>query len=56
MGINNFINFKSFAFHMPTQLSYARKNIITKEMKYVASEENIDVDFLRQKISEVMWS
>jgi len=36
---------------MPTQLSYARQGKITKEMKYVASVENIDVDVLKQSIA-----
>ena len=35
-----------------TQLSDARQGKITKEMEYVASVENIDVDVLRQRIAE----
>ena len=37
---------------MPTQLSYAREGKITKEMEYVAAEEDIDAEFLMQKIAE----
>lgn len=35
----------------PTQLYYARKGIITEEMKYVALRENIDPEFIRQEIA-----
>lgn len=35
-----------------TQLSCARQGKITKEMEYVASVENIDVNVLRQRIAE----
>jgi phosphomethylpyrimidine synthase len=37
---------------MPTQLSYAKSNVITKEMEHVASVENIDAGLLRQGIAE----
>ena len=37
---------------MPTQLSYARQDVITKEMEYVASVENIDADVLRRGIAK----
>lgn len=37
---------------MPTQLKYARDNIITKEMKYVAFQENVDAEWLRNEISK----
>jgi phosphomethylpyrimidine synthase len=37
---------------MVTQLSYARDGKITKEMRYVASAENIDAEILRQRIAE----
>jgi len=37
---------------MPTQLSYARQNVVTKEMEYVAAVENIDADVLKQGIIE----
>ncbi len=37
---------------MPTQLKYARDSIITKEMKYVAEQENVDVEWLKQEISK----
>jgi phosphomethylpyrimidine synthase len=37
---------------MVTQLQLAKDNIITKEMEYVASQEFIDVESLRQRIAE----
>jgi len=37
---------------MPTQLSYARSGTITKEMKHVAVQENVDVEWLRGEISK----
>ena len=37
---------------MPTQLKFARDNLITKEMKYVAEQENVDADWLREEISK----
>ncbi|MAE42226.1 thiamine biosynthesis protein ThiC [Candidatus Woesearchaeota archaeon] len=37
---------------MATQLHYARQGTITKEMKYVSSVENIDVELLRQRIAQ----
>ena len=37
---------------MPTQLSYARQNVVTKEMEYVAAVENIDADVLRRGIAK----
>jgi len=37
---------------MPTQLSYAREGKITKEMKYVASVENISPEILRKNIAQ----
>src|SRR3989338_6744088 len=37
---------------MATQLKYARDGIITKEMKYVASEEDADVEWLREEIAK----
>jgi len=35
-----------------TQLSYAKSNVITKEMEHVASVENIDPHILRQNIAQ----
>tara|TARA_Y100000310_G_scaffold345268_1_gene463259 strand:+ start:18823 stop:20163 length:1341 start_codon:yes stop_codon:yes gene_type:complete len=37
---------------MSTQLKYARDGTITKHMKYVAAEEDIDPEFLREEIKE----
>ena len=37
---------------MPTQLKYARDGAVTKEMKYVAGQENVDVEWLRDEISK----
>ena len=37
---------------MTTQLGYARNDIITKEMQYVAEQENVDVEWLRNEISK----
>ena len=37
---------------MATQLKFARDGIITKEMKYVAEQENVDVEWLRDEISK----
>ena len=37
---------------MTTQLKCARDEIITKEMNYVAEQENVDVEWLRQEISK----
>src|SRR3990167_8332933 len=37
---------------MPTQLKYARDGTITKEMEYVAGQENVDVEWLRDEISK----
>src|SRR3989338_11330091 len=37
---------------MPTQLSYARSGTITKEMEYVAKQENVDAEWLRDGISK----
>lgn len=36
---------------MATQLKYARDGVITKEMQYVAEQENVDAEWLRQGIS-----
>ena len=36
---------------MPTQLKYARDGTVTKEMKYVAEQENVEVEWLRGEIS-----
>ena len=36
---------------MATQLKFARDNTITKEMKYVSEQENVDVEWLREEIS-----
>ena len=35
-----------------TQLQQARKNIITQEMKQVAKDEDVDPEYIREKISE----
>jgi len=37
---------------MPTQLSYARNGTITKEMQYVAEQENVDAEWLCDEISK----
>ena len=37
---------------MATQLKHARGGIITKEMGYVAQEENVDAEWLRDEISK----
>jgi len=37
---------------MATQLKHARGGIITKEMNYVAQEENVDAEWLRDEISK----
>src|SRR3989338_1447657 len=37
---------------MSTQLKYARNNNITNEMKYVAEQENVYVEWLRSEISK----
>ena len=36
---------------MTTQLKYARDGIITKEMRYVAEQENVDSEWLINEIS-----
>ena len=35
-----------------TQMDAARKGIITKEIESIAIKENLDVQFLRQKVAE----
>ncbi|MBI2541895.1 phosphomethylpyrimidine synthase ThiC [Candidatus Woesearchaeota archaeon] len=47
-----FINFLSLQEAMPTQLKYAREGAITKEMKYVAGQENVDTCWLMEEISK----
>jgi len=37
---------------MTTQLEKAKNNEITREMQYVAEQENIDIDLLRENIAE----
>ena len=37
---------------MATQLKYARDGVITKEMKFVAEQEKVDVEWLKNQISK----
>lgn len=38
-------------FERYTQMHYARKNIITEEMKFIAARENVDPEFVRSEVA-----
>lgn len=52
MILQIFINFPRLTKVMPTQLKYARDGIVTKEIKHVAEQENVDADWLMGGISK----